>query len=157
MKFSTQEEYGLRCLIRIGREYTKGKGVTIPEISEVEQLSQHNVAKILRALRLGGFLISERGQSGGYTLAMPPDKISIGNVLTNLGGKLFDDDFCNSHAGEGMICKNSIDCSVRSVWKIIQSAIDKVLADLTLKDLLVEEESVFERLSKDLENNSFQS
>ena len=56
MKFSTQEEYGLRCLIRIAHYHTLDRGITIPEISKVEGLAEHNVAKILRALRLAGFL-----------------------------------------------------------------------------------------------------
>jgi len=56
MKFSAQEEYGLRCLLRIA--YSKSpNGITIPEISEIEKLSQANVAKLLRILRLGGFEI----------------------------------------------------------------------------------------------------
>ena len=68
MKFSTQEEYGLRLLLRIGKS-DSDKGMTIPELSEQEKLSEANVGKILRALRLAGFIESSRGQSGGYKLA----------------------------------------------------------------------------------------
>ena len=75
MKFSAQEEYGLRCLIRIARFYEMGKSLTIPEISRGEGITEHTTAKILRVLRLGGFLESERGHLGGYTLSRPPGKI----------------------------------------------------------------------------------
>ena len=154
MKFSAQEEYGLRCLIRIAKLEHLKKGLTIPEISQSEGISQHNVAKILRLLRLGGFLDSERGQSGGYTLARPAKEISINEVLYSLGGRLYDESFCESHSGIADICTNSIDCSVRSVWKMIQRAVDDVVSNLTLHDLLGAETSIIE---KNFNNISFQT
>ncbi len=65
------------------------KALTIPEISQFEGLSQHNVAKILRTLRIGGFLDASRGQVGGYTLAKTPNKIILSEVLECLGRKTF--------------------------------------------------------------------
>jgi Rrf2 family iron-sulfur cluster assembly transcriptional regulator len=141
MKFSTQEEYGLRLLLRIAKSDSPN-GLTIPEISEVEGLSSANTAKILRALRLAGFIESARGQTGGYKLNKPPDKILISDVLTALGGKLYESNFCDLHSGMENICTNSIDCSIRSVWKTIQNVLDSVLSKFTLQDLLGNEEDV---------------
>ncbi|MFA3782704.1 Rrf2 family transcriptional regulator [Melioribacteraceae bacterium 4301-Me] len=143
MKFSAQEEYGLRCMLRIAKFYDVGKSLTIPEISRAEGISEHNTGKILRILRLGGLLEAERGQLGGYTLSRPPEKILVGDVLQILGGRLYDDSFCQSHTGIADICTNSIDCSVRSLWKLIQDAVDGVVRNLTLKDLLGTESNLF--------------
>ncbi|MCW8850139.1 MAG: Rrf2 family transcriptional regulator, partial [Melioribacteraceae bacterium] len=85
MKFTSQEEYGLRLLVRLGYAHNSGIGLTIPEISGKEQISEHNVAKTLRILRMGGFLESERGRLGGYTLTRNPDQIIIGEVMNVLG------------------------------------------------------------------------
>lgn len=141
MKFSTQEEYGLRLLLRIAKSDSPN-GLTIPELSEVEGLSSANTAKVLRALRLAGFIESARGQTGGYKLNKPADKILINEVLTSLGGKLYESNFCDLHAGMENICTNSIDCSIRSVWKTIQNVLDSVLSKFTLQDLLGKEEDV---------------
>ncbi len=73
MKFSSQEEYGLRCLLRIARDGEE-KGLTIPEISQAEGITNPNAAKLLRILRLGGFLDSSRGQRGDILLPNPPMK-----------------------------------------------------------------------------------
>ncbi len=135
MKFSAQEEYGLRCLLQIGKSDSPS-GLTIPEISRLENLTQANTGKLLRILRMGGLIEAARGQSGGYRLARPADKIFINEVLDILGGKLFDTSFCNDHAGVQNICTNSIDCSIRSLWKTIQSTVDNVLGKITLKDLI---------------------
>ncbi len=149
MKFSATEEYGLRCLLRIAKFYHVEKAFTIPEISKAEGLSEHNAGKILRSLRIGGFLESSRGQIGGYTLTRPPEQIFIGDVLNTLGGKLFDDGFCNSHAGVFDICTNSIDCSVRSLWKKIQSAVDSVVAQMSIKDLMSNED-IFDQFNGEI-------
>jgi Rrf2 family iron-sulfur cluster assembly transcriptional regulator len=141
MKFSTQEEYGLRCLLRIGKS-TTSNGLTIPEISQMEGLTTANVGKILRILRLGGFIESARGQTGGYKLTRPAEEINISDVLSVLGGRLYEAGFCNEHSGVQMICTNSIDCSIRSLWKTIQSMLDNILSKITLKDMLGSEQII---------------
>lgn len=141
MKFSTQEEYGLRLLLRIWKNNSIN-GLTIPEISEQEGLTEANAAKILRILRLAGFVDSSRGQTGGYKLSRPANEILIGDVLTTLGGKLYESSFCDSHAGIENICTNSIDCSLRSLWKTIQTMLDGVLSKITLQDMLGNENEV---------------
>lgn len=138
MKFSAQEEYGLRCLLRIARFHEMGKSLTIPEISRSEGITEHTTAKILRALRLGGFLDSERGHLGGYTLSRPPEKINISDVLSALGGKLYDDDFCKTYSKGDSICTVTTDCSIRSLWMLLQNSVDEILKNLTIRNLMGE-------------------
>ena len=135
MKFSTQEEYGLRCLLRICKSNSPN-GLTIPEMSQIEGLSTAHVGKILRILRLGGFVESTRGQTGGYKLTRPPAEIIISDVLYVLGGKLFESSFCDDHSGLETICTHTIDCSIRSLWKTVQTLLDGMLGKMTLHDLL---------------------
>ena len=99
MKLSAHEEYGLRCLLRIGLA-GQDESLTIPEISQAEALSPAYAAKLLRILRRGGFITSARGKVGGYTLSRPAGQIVIGDVIGVLGGRLFESkDFCHEHAG----------------------------------------------------------
>jgi len=135
MKFSAQEEYGLRCLLAIAREGS----LTIPEIGKLEALSQPHVAKLLSILRKAQFIKSSRGQLGGYSLAAPPERIVIGEVLACLGGKLVDQGFCDRHAGLQDLCTHTVKCSVRSLWNRIQRAVDDVVNDVTLRDLMNQE------------------
>lgn len=135
MKFTAQEEYGLRCLLQIAR-HDAGESLTIPEIARVEGLSIPNVAKLLRILRRGEFVKSVRGQAGGYILARPPDDIIVGEVLAVLGGRLFAQNFCELHAGLMQLCTHSVDCSIRSLWSTVQGVVDDLLSKTTLKHLL---------------------
>jgi Rrf2 family protein len=141
MKLSAQEEYGLRCLLRVASA-ERSESVTIPAIAEAEGLSIPYVGKLMSVLRQGQFVDSVRGQTGGYGLSRPPEKIGIAEVLAFLGGRLFEPGFCDEFVGLERICTHSIDCSVRSLWRSVQHAVDVVLAGITLKDLLQKESEV---------------
>jgi Rrf2 family transcriptional regulator, iron-sulfur cluster assembly transcription factor len=136
MKLSSNEEYGLRCMVRLAYA---NQGLTIPEMSLAEGVSPAYTAKLLRVLRKGGFVKAARGKEGGYTLARPAEQIVIGDIMNALGGRLFESDFCESHAGSAAICARSVDCSVRSLWRAVQVAVDQVLSKATLRDLLQNE------------------
>jgi DNA-binding IscR family transcriptional regulator len=62
--------------------------------------------------------------------------VVIADVITALGGRLFESKFCDDHSGQAPICTRSVDCSVRSLWRAVQIAVDQVLAKATLRDLL---------------------
>ena len=87
-------------------------------------------------------MVALRGQSGGYALARKAGEINVGEVLACLGGRIFDAGFCGRHSSATRGCGHNSDCSVRSVWRLVQSAVDDVLSRLTLADLLVEEAGV---------------
>ncbi len=141
MKLSSQEEYGLRCLLQLARA-REGSSLTISEMSEREGISAPNVAKIMRILRRAGLVKSTRGKAGGYTLARPAAEVRALDVLSALGGRLFDTEFCDRHAGVERNCLNTRDCSIRPVLRGLQQAVDHVLGELTLASLLPSESEV---------------
>ncbi len=135
MKFSSQEEYGLRCLLQLARK-GPGASMTIPEISDAEGLSQAYVAKLLRILRISEFVESVRGQEGGYTLVRTADQVILSEVLAALGGRFYKPGFCDNFSGTEEICAHTFSCSIRPLWRRVQTAIDGVLEKTSLADLL---------------------
>jgi Rrf2 family iron-sulfur cluster assembly transcriptional regulator len=153
MKVTAQEEYGLRILIRIA-DCKNEEGLSIPQLTAAEGLSSHYVAKLARVLRMKGFINSTPGYKGGYVLAKPAGKIVINDVLKALGGALFDKEFCESHAGSLKLCTHSVDCSARSLWQMIQFAVDQVLDNVTLQHLVNPEKESRKVLAQILERKS---
>jgi Rrf2 family protein len=141
MKLTTQEEYGLRCLLQLARA-GEGQSLTIAELGEREGISAPNVAKIMRILRRASLVKSTRGKAGGYTLARPAAEFRVLDALSALGGRLFDSGFCDRHAGVVRSCLNTSDCSIRPVLRHLQQAVDQVLGELTLASLLHSEREV---------------
>jgi len=135
MKITAQEEYGLRILIRLAA-CKDTNGMSIPQLSEAEGLTATYVAKLTRILRMKGFINSKPGNKGGYELAKPSKDIVINDVLKALGGPMFNSTFCGSHTGTMKLCTNSVDCSARSLWQMIQYTLDQLLDKVTLHDLV---------------------
>lgn len=153
MKITAQEEYGLRILVRIAACRDE-EGMSIPQLSDAEGLSPHYVAKLTRLLRMEGFINSTPGYKGGYVLARPAKQIVINDLLKALGGALFDKEFCGLHSGTLKLCTNSVDCSTRSLWQMIQFTVDKLLDKITLYDLVNTEKESGKVLKQLLEQHS---
>lgn len=153
MKITAQEEYGLRILIRVAR-CKDTAGMSIPQLSEAEGLSSHYVAKLTRILRMAGFINSTPGHKGGYVLSRPSKEIAIRGVLEALGGVLFDKRFCQSHSGAMRLCTNSVDCSARSLWQMIQYTVDQLLDRITLHELVNTEDEAVKVLNYILEQKA---
>ncbi len=152
MKITATEEYGIRILIRIASA-DKLSGLSIPQLSHAEGLTESHVAKICRTLRMSGFINSTPGNKGGYVLNKDAGEIIINDVMKSLGGTLFDQQFCNAHTAIGKLCTNSVDCSTRSLWKMIQFTVDNLLNKITLKDLLAREKEVELKIEHILQRN----
>jgi len=149
MKITSQEEYGLRCLLRLARA-DDGRSLTIPEIAADEGLSVPYVAKLLAVLRQAGLIDSVRGRAGGYRLAASPGEISLGSVMTALGEPLFDEPhFFSKHPGTETTdgrCVHIGGCTLRALWHTLEEWMRKSLDRITLADLLQSEGRLTELL-----------
>ena len=153
MKITAQVEYGLRIMVRISRCKDE-KGLSIRQLSEAEGLSTNYVAKLTRVLRIKGLINSTRGHMGGYILAKPAATMTINDTLKALGGSFFDKKFCDSHTGMLTLCTNSVDCSIRSLWSMMQVTLDKLLDKVTLADMVKNEKDVSSVLQHIIEENA---
>ena len=153
MKITAQVEYGLRILVRITRCKDE-VGLSIRQLSEAEGLSVNYVAKLTRVLRINGLINSTRGHMGGYVLAKPAATITVNDAIKALSGKLFDKKFCDSHAGIMTLCTNSVDCSIRSLWTMMQATLDQLLDKVTLADMVKTEKNVSSVLQRIIEENA---
>ncbi|HYV34237.1 MAG TPA: Rrf2 family transcriptional regulator [Gemmataceae bacterium] len=149
MKITAQEEYGLRCLLKVAGT-PDGSSLTLPEIAAAEGLSVPYAAKLLSVLRHAGFLDSVRGRAGGYKLALPPEQIGLGSLLLALGEPLFDEpSYCEKHAGtaDGVSsCVHLGGCSLRALWHTLEQWMRHSLDQITLADLMQTEFSLAELL-----------
>ena len=157
MKFSAQEEYGLRCILSLARgqanikklvEGERGVSVrnypTVSEVARQEGISIQYVRKLFGLLAKAGLIEGVRGCKGGYQLARPVEEITVAEILQVLGGRLYESETCTRFAGDRKFCVHSNDCSLRSLWSGLQFILDGVLDKVTLKDLTGNERSMGE-------------
>ncbi len=82
---------------------------------------------------------------------MSPEQINVGRVLDTLGGRLFSATFCDTHAGESCVCVHSVDCSLRSLWRALDHAVQAVVQRTQLSHLLGGELHMISRLVAPIE------
>jgi Rrf2 family protein len=156
MKITAQEEYGLRCLLRLAQAETGS--VTLPEVASAEGLSIPYVAKIMAVLRDAGIVDSVRGRAGGYSLARPAEDIGLGSLLLVLGEPLFDEQsYCDKHAGiseEGCVHRSA--CSLKGLWQTLEKWMRRTLDQVTLADLIQNEGQLVELLRSKLATAVFE-
>jgi Rrf2 family protein len=149
MKLTSQEEYGLRCILSLARQdalegpeaVASRDAVTLALIAESEGLSPEYAGKLMGILSRAGLVESVRGRNGGYRLARPAAAICVSEVLAALGGKLYRPaETCDRFSGEFTFCVHSNTCSIRSLWSGLQLLIDYVLSRTTLQDLVATSE-----------------
>jgi Rrf2 family protein len=153
MKITAQEEYGLRCLLRLA-QVAEGESLTILEVAAGEGLSIPNAAKILGVLRQAGLIESVRGRSGGYRLARSPADIRLGALLLTLGEPLYvDPGYCERHAGTEAangLCVHHGGCTLRALWLTLEQWMRHTLDQITLADLLQSEGRITDLLKQRL-------
>jgi len=90
------------------------------------------VSKLLRVLARGRLLVSHRGVRGGYSLAQPPEQISIARIIRTLEGPV---SLTACAADEPEDCEHEGCCPVRARWKKINGAVWRALEGITLAEM----------------------
>ncbi|HUU28503.1 MAG TPA: Rrf2 family transcriptional regulator [archaeon] len=87
MKLSKKGVYALRALRHLAESYGK-KPLSVAYLAKIEGVPAKYLEQILSTLRKRGFLISERGKQGGYFLRVPPEQMTLGDILRAVEGPL---------------------------------------------------------------------
>ena len=140
MKVSSQEEYGLRCLVQLAR-VVEGGSLTLTQIAKREGISVANAGKLLWILNKAGLVQSHRGTKGGYYLARPASDIRLNEVI-----KVLDEDavqtHCKSYTGVMEVCVHTGDCGIRPIIVGLHEIVHKALSEITLAKLVGNEAKV---------------
>jgi Rrf2 family iron-sulfur cluster assembly transcriptional regulator len=134
MKITATEEYGMRCMLQLALHH--GQVVPLSALAGTEGLAPPFAAKVLLGLRRAGLVMATRGRNGGYTLAAPPEQITVLRILKALGKPLFDSTFCREHGSpDATDCSRLTDCSLRPVWAHLDALLKRFFEQTTLADL----------------------
>ncbi len=134
MRISTKGRYALRMMIEIGmnpEQCTK-----ISQVAAHQGISDKYLEQIATILVRAGFIRSIRGAQGGYVLTRKPEEYTTGMILRQTEGSLSPvtclDDEINS-------CDRASKCACLTLWTQLKYAIDQVVDQVTLADLIEEQ------------------
>ena len=132
MLISTKGRYGVMIMVYLAENDNTGHK-NLKEIAASQDLSEKYLEQIINPLTKAGLLTSFRGAQGGYALAKAPSEIAVGDILRILEGSLAPV-YCVAENGE--TCNKLNSCNSVVVWKKIKDAIDNVVDNMTLNDLI---------------------
>lgn len=87
MRVSAKSDYALRALIEIAVR-DGGRPVSAEELGKVQEIPHGFLQAILGDMRRAGIVVSQRGQSGGWKFARPPEEITVADVIRAVDGPL---------------------------------------------------------------------
>jgi Rrf2 family protein len=137
MKLSKKGEYALRTLINLGIAAEVGRSlVQVAELADTEQLPVKFLEQIMQALKEAGLVVSARGKFGGYRLAKPAKRITIGAVVRLIDGPLAPIGCVSQTAYEKCTCPDEAHCGLRMLMLDVRNAISGILDRYTLADVV---------------------
>ena len=127
---SNKAKYGLKALMHI----TAAEGKCLAsDIASANNIPRKFLDAILVELRNAGILNSRKGKGGGYHLARPAEKITVGQIIRILDGPLAPI-ACANHslfrACED--CRDPEHCAIRLIMLDAKIALAKVLDNFTI-------------------------
>ncbi len=123
------------AMYELAQRYGEG-AVSLKSIAENQGISEHYLEQLMISLRKAGLVKSTRGAQGGYTLALHPEEITIGRIITAMEGPIvLADCLLNDAESDKQICQKACDCVTRGVWEKVCDKINEVLDAINLADL----------------------
>ena len=126
LKLTKRAEYGLVALVHLTDH--AGDVVSAREISEHYHLPHRLVGEALKDLCRAGHLHSVRGAAGGYRLARPAEKLTVGDAIASIEGAPPLSD-CGARALIDLGFESLADCDVESPCPI-RSPLHRIQEDI---------------------------
>ena len=118
-------------MLELALHYGEGP-VMMQTIAQNQEVSRKYLDTIFASLKNAGLIHSRRGIGGGHLLAKEPQAIRLGDIFRAIEGPLSLVDCIDSPD----ICNRSLRCVTRDVWSEVSHAIEGVLDNITLADLV---------------------
>jgi Rrf2 family protein len=130
MRVTAKSDYALRALIEIAGR-TDQDPVSAEEIGKRQEIPHGFLQSILADLRRAGIVASQRGQAGGWRLALPPAEISVADVIRAVDGPLVSVYGLRPEA----VTYNDRAAVLQPVWIAARSSLRDVFEHVSIADL----------------------
>lgn len=132
MKISTKGRYATRVMLDLALNNT-GECIKVKDIAARQGISEKYLEQIIAVLNKAGYVKSVRGAQGGYRLAKDPKEYTIGMILRLTEGSMAPVACLEEGATE---CERCDTCETLEVWRDIYEAINQVIDNVTIEDLM---------------------
>ncbi|MBE9521061.1 MAG: Rrf2 family transcriptional regulator [Proteobacteria bacterium] len=131
MRLTRAGEYAVRCVLCLAK---KGQGelVSRQDVAACGDIPSHFLAKIAQQLSRATIIEIQQGAKGGYRLLVPPEKLTLLDVIETIIGEIF----LNDCVLRPESCNASSNCAVNSVWIKARTQLRDTLREVTFAKLM---------------------
>ena len=126
-------QYALRAIYELAKRMGEGP-IKISDIASAQSIPRRFLEVILNQLKGSGIVKSKRGFYGGYTLAKPPEKVTVGDVFRFLQ-KDQEGSTCIACVSQ-KACPFIDQCAFSNLWHQVKEAAFNIYDKTTMQDLL---------------------
>lgn len=123
-------DYAIRAMVHLAKN-SRNTPVSARQIAEDEDISYDLACKLLQKLQKGGLVSSTMGKMGGFSLAVEPSKINLGEIIEVIQGKIR----LNRCLMGNYKCSKGSHCPVYEKLTHLQSDIDEYFEKVSLAEL----------------------
>lgn len=136
---SQKTRYTIRALQHLADRYQQGP-VRLDEIAATQNIPRKFLTVILSELAREGIVISHRGRSGGYELALSPVDVRYGDIIRITRGSLALVPCASRNAHETCAnCLPEAECRLRGLMLLLRDEMAQMLDRMSLADKIVPE------------------
>ena len=132
MKISTNGRYAVRVMLDLALHNT-GECIKVKDIATRQGISEKYLEQIIAVLNRAGYVNSVRGAQGGYRIAKDPSEYTVGMILRLTEGSMAPVACLDEGTPE---CDRCDTCETLEVWKDLYAAINNVIDNVTIADLV---------------------
>ena len=132
MRVSKKTDYALRAIFTLVDHYG-GAPIPIRELARRNDVPKRFLEQIMLALKSQGWVDSTAGIRGGYFLAMPPDDITMGEIVRLFDGIIAPIDCVSVNAYKR--CSQESVCRFRRVFYDARNFVANLMDRATLADV----------------------
>lgn len=110
-----------------------GEYIKVKDIAARQEISEKYLEQIISILNKAGYVKSVRGAQGGYKIAKDPSNYTVGMILRLTEGSLNPVACLDDEVNE---CERCDTCETLGVWKELAEAINNVVDNVTIADLV---------------------
>ena len=132
MKISTKGRYAVRVMLDLALNNT-GECIKVKDIASRQGISEKYLEQIIAVLNRAGYVNSVRGAQGGYRIAKDPSEYTVGLILRLTEGSMAPVACLDEGAPD---CDRCDTCETLEVWKDLYAAINNVIDNVTIADLV---------------------
>ena len=132
MKISTKGRYAVRVMLDLALNNT-GECIKVKDIASRQGISEKYLEQIIAVLNRAGYVNSVRGAQGGYRIAKDPSEYTVGMILRLTEGSMAPVACLVEGTPE---CDRCDTCETLEVWKDLYAAINNVIDNVTIADLV---------------------